>query len=271
MSGTGVDYDAPDTLALEAQDRLADRHIVLLTDYDGTLADISPTPATAVIHPDAATGLRALAGLGSMTTGVVSGRRLDDVRRRTESLTEFVAGLHGLEIEGPGCAFRHDALDVVAPAIRELLARAQAALVWCPGLLLEDKTYALTCHVRQAIGDDAGRALEDFEALAAPWIEAGVLRMMTGLQSREVLPAVEWHKGRAASWIRSEVAARTRTPIAIIYLGDDRTDEDAFRALSGDDFAIAVGDRPLSQLAAHRLAGPSSVGRFLQRLAESRR
>jgi trehalose 6-phosphate phosphatase len=271
MHGTGVEYDAPDTLALEAQDRLADRHIVLLTDYDGTLADISPTPQTAAIHPEAANGLRALVGLPSMTTGVVSGRRLDDVRARTQSLAEFVAGLHGLEIEGPGCAFRHEALDVVAPAIRELLTRAQSALAWCPGLLLEDKTYALTCHVRQAIGDDADRALEEFETLAAPWINGGVLRMMTGLQSREVLPAVDWHKGRAASWIRNEVAARSRAPIGIIYLGDDRTDEDAFRALSGDDIAIAVGDRPLSQLAAHRLAGPSAVGRFLERLAEARR
>ena len=58
--------------------------------------------------------------------------------------------------------------------------------------------------------------------------------------------------------------------MAIVYLGDDRTDEDAFDALDEHDVVIGVGDRPHAYLIDWRLAGPSSVGRFLGHLARLR-
>ena len=167
-----------------------------------------------------------------------------DVAERVGSGAEFVAGLHGLEITGPDCAFHHYALDAVAPAIARLTTEAVRALAWCPSLFLENKTYALTCHVRlvpPALGD---RALEEFEALAEPQLEARVLKLLPGAKALELLPAVDWHKGRAA--------------------------EDAFDALGDTDVVIGVGDRPHTHLIDWRLAGPASVGRFFHALAEHR-
>lgn len=251
--------------------RLRDRHLLLLTDFDGTLADLAPTPAEAVVTDEVHDAFESIAALESVTAGVVSGRRLVDVAERVGSGAEFVAGLHGLEITGPDCAFHHYALDAVAPAIAKLTAEAVRALAWCPGLFLENKTYALTCHVRLVAAALGDRALEEFEAIAEPQLEARVLKLLPGAKALELLPAVDWHKGRAAEWIRARVENAVSEPVSIVYLGDDRTDEDAFDALGDTDVVIGVGDRPHTHLIDWRLAGPSSVGRLFHALAELRR
>jgi trehalose 6-phosphate phosphatase len=218
---------------------------------------------------DVHAGLVALGACPGVTIGVVSGRRLADVEARVHGDAEFVAGLHGLEITGPGVAFHHYALDAVAPEIAGIARVAAQELAWCPGVFLEDKTYALTCHVRLAPPELAGRALEEFEALAEPQLEARVLKLLTGAQALELLPAVDWHKGRAAEWIRARVRAQVGQPVSVVYLGDDRTDEDAFDALGDEDVVIGVGGRPHTHLIDWRLAGPDSVGRFLAYLART--
>ena len=246
------------------------RHLLLLTDFDGTLADLAPTPGEAVMSADVHAGLVALGDRPDVTLGVVSGRRLPDVAERVHDDATFVAGLHGLEISGPNVAFHHYALDAVAPVLAGIARSAERELSWCPGVLLEDKTYALTCHVRLAPPELAERALEEFEALAEPHLEARVLKVLTGAKALELLPAVDWHKGRAAEWIRARVRARVSQPVSVVYLGDDRTDEDAFDALGDDDVVIGVGERPHTHLIDWRLAGPASVGRFFVQLARLR-
>jgi alpha,alpha-trehalase len=211
----------------------------------------------------------AVSHLDSVTFGVVSGRRLPDVRTRVGPAAEFVAGIHGLEIEGPGVEFQHQALVDAVPLLQEIRERAERALAWCPGVLLEDKTYALTCHVRLAPPELADRALEEFEAIAEPHLQASALKALPGAKALELLPAVDWHKGRAVEWIRRIVVARFGTAVAV-YLGDDRTDEDAFAALGDDDIAVGVGDWPHTDLIDWRLAGPLSVGRLLGFLARFR-
>ena len=119
--------------------------------------------------------------------------RRDDRRRqrpaarrcaeRVGPAAEFVAGLHGLEIIGPECGLsslraRRGRAGDRAGSRRE----AARELAWCPGVLLENKTYALTCHVRLAPPGMAERALEEFEALAEPQLEARVLKLLTGVQ-----------------------------------------------------------------------------------------
>lgn len=248
--------------------RLRGRHLLLLTDFDGTLAHITPTPAEAVLDDDERRAIEALGERASVTVGVVSGRRLVDVGQRVGTSAEYVAGLHGLEITGPDSAFHHYALDTVAPVIEQIADVAARELSWCPGAFLENKVYALTCHVRQVPPDLADRALEEFEAIAEPHLEARVLRLLTGAKAFELLPAVDWHKGRAGIWIRDRVAERLDDPVTVVYLGDDRTDEDAFSALGDDDVAIGVGERPHTHLIDWRLAGPDDVGRFFEKLKQ---
>jgi trehalose-phosphatase len=259
-------FDTSDVVAAEVAQRLAGRHVLLLTDFDGTLADLVPMPGDAVMSDEVRACLDAVARVESITVGVVSGRRLADVRARVGPDAEYVAGLHGLEILGPSDVFVHPSLQAVAPIVQELAHVATKQLGQYPGVFIEDKTFALTCHVRQASAEDAARALDAFEVMAEPEVERGTLRLLPGAQVCELVPAVDWHKGRAAEWIREHVAARLGARVPVIFLGDDRTDEDAFAALGSDDFAIGVGPRPHSHLIEWRLAGPASVGRFFARL-----
>ena len=256
-------FDSARDVALHAVERLAGRYLLLLTDYDGTLAPLAPTPAEALVAPPVRESLDAIAHTDRVTVGVVSGRRRADVADRVGTAPEFVAGLHGLEIEGRSSAFRHPSLVGVAPIIARLAAQATLDLAWCPGCLIENKAYALTCHVRLVADEFAESALEVFEDLAEPHLQAGVLRMLTGAKAMELLPAADWHKGRAVDWIRPRVAERIDAPVSVVYLGDDRTDEDAFTALADDDFSIGVGTRPHSHMIDARLSGPAAVGEFL--------
>ncbi len=73
-----------------------------MTDFDGTLSEIAPRPDEAVVTDAVRGGIDNLSRLESVTFGVVSGRGLDNVRDRVGPVAEFVAGVHGLEIEGPG-------------------------------------------------------------------------------------------------------------------------------------------------------------------------
>jgi trehalose-phosphatase len=223
-----------------------------------------------VLSDDVRAELEKLGALDSVTVGVVSGRRLADVLERVGPAAEFVAGLHGLEITGPGVQFHHYALDSVEPVIDRLARETRRQLAWCPDYYLENKTFALTCHVRRTPPGLAERALDEFEALAEPYLEANVLKLLPGAKAIELLPAVDWHKGRAVGWIRDRVAPRISLPVSVIYLGDDRTDEDAFTGLAEGDAAIGVGDRPHTHLIDWRLAGPASVGRFFGLLHASR-
>lgn len=266
MRDSGVSRS--DVVAVEVRRRVAGRHTLLLTDFDGTLAEIAPTPGEAVMSHEVRAELGRLAALDAVTMGVVSGRRLFDVRERVGPAPEFAGGLHGLEIMGPTDRFIHTSLEAVAPAILRLARTAGRELASCPGVLIEDKTFSLTCHVRLASPEDASRALETFAALAEPEIERGLLRLLPGAKAYELLPAVDWHKGRAVEWIRDRAGAGVSGAIAVVYLGDDRTDEDAFASLGPDDVAVGIGPRPHSHLIDWRLAGPSSVGRFFARLAD---
>jgi alpha,alpha-trehalase len=252
------------------QERVGGSHLLLLTDFDGTLADLVPTPSEAHVSEAVSAEMAALAALTTVTFGVVSGRRLDDVSARVGPAAEFVAGLHGLEILGPGCAFHHYALDSVAPVIEEIARTAERELAWCPGVHLENKTYALTCHVRLAPSYLGDRALEEFEAIAEPYLESRELKSLPGAKALELLPAVDWHKGRAAQWIRARVRTKVAPEVSVVYLGDDRTDEDAFDTLTEDDVVIGVGERPHTHLIDYRLAGPASVGRLFGHLARLR-
>lgn len=259
-------YHTSDVVAHEVRRWLGERPLLLVTDFDGTLSDLAPTPGEAVMSPEVSETLRLVGQHPRTTLAVVSGRRIDDVRGRTDDVAPFVGGLHGLEIVGPSAGFLHPALARVEPVIADILARARTALAWCPDVVLEDKTYAVTCHVRKVPAEAAGRALGQFVEIAQPALDADLLRVLPGAQALELLPAVEWHKGKAVDWIRSVVDLGPTGGVGVVYLGDDRTDEDAFATLKDRGVAIGVGDRPHDHLIKYRLAGPASVGRFLDRL-----
>src|SRR5437773_8732767 len=100
------------------QSRPVDGHVLLLLDFDGTLAEFNVDPAAVRLPPSRQVLLQGIAARADFSLGIVSGRRIADVRDRSGAgLGAFYAGLHGLEIDGPGLRFMHHAASLAAPTI----------------------------------------------------------------------------------------------------------------------------------------------------------
>ena len=242
--------------------------LLILTDFDGTLVELAEDPDSVELSDDRRDLIQRLARRPDLSLGVVSGRRLADVRLKVGAGADiYYAGLHGLEIEGPGIHFVHSQ----TAETRQLVQRLSQALVDAtgdlPGVQIENKELTVAMHVRRAGPGAKQRAEEIFREIASPHLGTGVLRLLCGAAVFELLPGIAWTKGDAVLRIKAEVERQYGRAAWLIYLGDDVTDEDAFSAVGAGGITIAVGDRPAT--AAFRLPDPGAVERFLQQLARA--
>jgi len=242
----------------------ADRHLLLLLDFDGTLAEFDPDPDSVQLQDARRNLLLDLAARSDTTLGIVSGRRLTDVRSRTRlPAPVWYSGLHGLEIEGPGVSFMHPDAEKAFATLRHLAGGLSSELSALPGVFVEDKTLSVVAHFRDASPEDARGVPAIVEKHARSSLESGLFRLMHGACMLELLPNIAWHKGSAVAWIRGRVASSHDT--ACVYVGDDVTDQDAFEAVRGRGLAIAASTRASG--ADIQIDGPAEVEELLRRLA----
>lgn len=239
-----------------------DEPLILLTDFDGTLAEFHPNPSAPMLTDVRREWLRDIAAHPLTFVGIVSGRRVTDLRRRAPLPPHaYYAGLHGMEVEIEGRRWQHPDLERARAAVGELFPRLDLVVDQFPGALLEDKAVSLAVHVRAVAYDQRAEALALADTWAEPWIASGRLRRLEGSLVVEYLPNVACHKGDAVQWIARDVEAATgRTP-SVVFLGDDLTDEDAFRAIERG-LGILVGSRPTA--ATHQLDGIADVDTLLR-------
>jgi trehalose-phosphatase len=174
-----------------------------------------------------------------------------------------VVGNHGLEIEGPGVAsFTHPDLPHFAERLDELAQELRAGAE--TGVWVEEKGASLTLHYR-----DADAALQ-------PQIVERVRDTVrrAGFQAREAICAVEarpptgWDKGHAVLHVlRARHGPAWSENVRVVYVGDDETDEDAFRALAGLGITFRVGRAERPTLASHRLPNVAAVETLLRWIA----
>lgn len=246
----------------EVAGRPAGTAFVLLLDFDGTLAEFNPDPAAPELTPERWELLSTIGRAPGVSLGIVSGRRLDDLRARTR-LPDYVyhAGLHGLEIEIDGSRTTHPDLPAAEARVEGLAACLERLRVDFPEVVIEDKGASVAVHTRPLPRDMYDRVFARADVLAVPWIAAGHVRRLEGNAVVEYLPNISGHKGEATRWILGSVEERLARRAWVAYLGDDITDEDAFRAI---DFGIGVlvGLRPTA--ATYKLDGIADVDRFLR-------
>ena len=240
---------ALDPALASALDALAGRRPLLLaTDYDGVVARLRDDPAAAVPEPGAAELLTRLAGVDGVTVALVSGRGVADLQATSGLTGPFRwVGSHGAEFDGPLTGELQEVRDELVAALAPLVEQV-------PGARLEVKPAAVAVHVRTA-EPAAGRALLERAAAAAG-------PHHTPKPGKDVLElaVTDADKGSAVLRLRAETGAA-----AAVYLGDDVTDEDAFRALPDGDVTVKVGDGGTA--ARHRVADLAGVRALLERLA----
>jgi trehalose 6-phosphate phosphatase len=246
--------DHPGALPGELEPALATlaarRPLLVASDYDGVLARLRDEPSEAVPEPGVAEVLDRLVDVPGVTVALVSGRGVDDLRATSGLRGPFRwVGSHGAEVDGP--------VPPEVAARRDRLATELAAAVeGTPGARLEVKPASVAVHVRQVPDRAAAAALLE-------QVGAGADPSLTKKPGKDVLELAltDADKGAALRRLATEVDAA-----GTLYLGDDVTDEDAFRALGDDDVTVKVGDGPTA--ARHRVADPDGALAVLRRLAD---
>jgi trehalose-phosphatase len=231
-------------------------------DFDGTLADFNVNPAAVKLPELRQALLQSLTKRVDLSAGIVSGRRISDLRERVGGPTIFYAGLHGMEIEGPGLRFVHSAVSVAAPTIGVLAKELRRATKSLPGVMIEDKVLSLVLHVRGASPADRVHATNRFQALSEPYVSDGTLRLQPGNEIFELLPNIAWTKGDAVRCILRHIETQRKETVWPVFIGDDATDGDAFEEIGDGGLTVSVGKRTAG--AAFCIADPAEVETFLR-------
>jgi alpha,alpha-trehalase len=239
------------------------KRLVVFLDYDGTLSPIVDRPEDAILPPDTRAAIERLADRYSVA--VVSGRDLDDVRRLVSIPNIFYAGSHGFEILTP------DERRIISDEVLEYLplldstqSRLEAATRNIPGAAVERKKFSLAVHYRNVLID---RVQEVREVVDSCLAETPDLRMTPGKKVFDFQPRLEWDKGKALLWMLRTLGLDGCATLPL-YIGDDVTDEDAFREVQERGVSIVVRDEPRTTAARYALEDPEQVQIFLQSFAE---
>src|SRR6266481_4361831 len=232
-------------------------------DYDGTLTPIVSRPEDAWLPESMRETLGSLAA--RVPVAILSGRDLNDVRGRVLVDGIVYAGSHGFDIAGAG-GLRRELGAAYLPVLDAAQTELREAHDEIQGAQLERKHLSVAAHYRNVNENDAFRVALAVDAVAARHRE---LRKMDGKKVYELLPDIDWNKGKAVLWLL-ETLKLERGKVLPIYIGDDRTDEDAFSALEKRGVAILVSEQPQVTAASYWLHNPEEVEEFLQKVADRR-
>ncbi len=236
--------------------------LVLGVDFDGTLAPIVDDPTESTITGRARELLEKLTAHPRVLVAVVSGRELDDLVDRVGIEGPVYAGNHGLEIRVGDETLVHPEAARQQATIERLVEELRSRLEDVPGSHVEDKDLSATVHFRQ--GSEAAEDVVSTVESLAEGAEADV-RVSSGKEIRELRPGVEWDKGTAMQLLID----RAPDGYQSLYVGDDTTDEDAFRAVQPDGVGIRVGSETDEETdAAYLVPNQGAVPQLLAWIAE---
>ncbi len=234
--GAGLPHALRDRDAFDAA--LGGRGPAVFLDYDGVLSPIVDDPDAAVMSPDMGRVLGELADRCPVC--VVSGRDRPVVQRLMGRDDLVVAGSHGFDIWHPERGtLEHEAASGYEDLVAEVTAQLRAEVGRHQGVLVEPKRASVAVHHRLA----APHARAEVEALVGRLLaeRPDELKVTPGKMVYELQPKLDWHKGAAVRHLL-DVLGLSGPDTVPLYLGDDVTDEDAFRALHGLGVGVYVGD-----------------------------
>ncbi|MBU0574004.1 MAG: trehalose-phosphatase [Candidatus Margulisbacteria bacterium] len=232
----------------------------LLLDFDGTLTPIVSRPRLAKLSAGRKNVLTKLAKRKDLAVAIVSGRELDDLKRRVGLKDVIYIGNHGFQIEAGNRLVVHPIARKSQKLMERVYKELKAAMN-IAGVIIENKKYTLSVHYRRVKPGETGRVKRIFQKVTRPYLANKKIKVTGGKKVFEVRPNVVWDKGKAVAWLLERYNKGNAIPV---YIGDDTTDEDAFRYLNDKGETILVGRK--KTLARRRLASIEAVYKLLKEL-----
>ncbi len=227
---------------------LEGKYLFLFLDCDGTLTPIVDTPDKAVISQETKKLLDSLAQKKNCRVAIISGRALVDIKERVGLKNIIYSGNHGFEIEGPKIKY-----ELVLPVgykkiLQRIKVKLKEKLSGIKGAFVEDKNLSLALHFRLVDKEQRASVKTIFHETTIVYLVKNKIRIKPGKKVLEVRPPLPWDKGKVVLWLLARQEALLKSQKIIpIYIGDDLTDEDAFKALKNRGLTIFVGNTDSSQ------------------------
>ncbi|KAH7295686.1 hypothetical protein KP509_27G060700 [Ceratopteris richardii] len=224
------------------------KQIVMFLDYDGTLSPIVKDPERAIMSEAMRTAVRKLAAC--FPTAIISGRNREKVFDFVGLSELYYAGSHGMDIMGPA----QGSNGIKASGVKSYDGKGNEVVLFQPA-----KDFESTINKDWDVLADEVRAVVQFFP---------TLCLTEGRKVLEVRPSISWDKGKALEYLLNALGLEGRPDVFPVYIGDDRTDEDAFKVLNKQNhgLGILVSTAVKETNAQSSLRDPSEVLEFLQRL-----
>lgn len=239
--------------------RIEKSPLALFLDYDGTLSDIAPTPEEAQMPFFTREILKALTGLTDVKVSIISGRPLRDLQQVVGLDEVVLVGSHGLECSDK--TWRCGPADVESTALfSEILVELDKLSSLYSGLRVERKPFSVAVHYRQVAVADEKRAVNRIRVICRKAVSSGKYELLLGKKVFELVPAGGMDKGSAVMKLLDLWGMKDPWPV---FIGDDITDESAFKALKGKGLTVRVGAARAKSAAEYYLSTTLDVRSFL--------
>ncbi|KAM2384337.1 hypothetical protein ACFXTH_041784 [Malus domestica] len=259
------------------------KRIALFLDYDGTLSPIVDNPDCAFMSDAMRAAIKKVAK--HFPTAIISGRSHDKVYEFVKLNELYYAGSHGMDIMAPVIQTINDdqrncfkstdkkgkAVNLFQPAaeflpmIREVFKLLVESTKDIEGAIVEDNKFCVSVHYRNVDEKSWPAVLQCVHEILKDYPR---LHLTHGRKVLEVRPTINWDKGRAVTFLLESLGLSNCEDVLPIYIGDDRTDEDAFKVLreGNQGYGILVSAEAKDSNAFYSLRDPSEVMEFLKSL-----
>jgi len=237
--------------------------IALFLDYDGTLVPIQQDPAKCILSDRIKKQLQLLAHSNRCYLAILSGRSLPDIKKRVGIRKIYYGGNHGLDISGPDVRYTHPKAQLAKPVIKNVKHLLKKDIEHIKGAWLEDKKFTLSLHFRSADKKNIALVKKKFYKVIAEFLKQKSFAVIKGKKVLELTPNASWNKGSAVRLILQKL----KNNYLPIYIGDDQTDETAFKELFKRGITIRIGKSKKTS-ADYYLKGHREVSRLLQQIQE---
>jgi trehalose-phosphatase len=229
------------------KDKIKDKYLFIFLDFDGTLAPIARTPDKAILPRKAKELLKRLRDNPRLKLTIISGRSIEDIKNKIGLKGVIYSGNHGLEIEGPKINFKHVVPSGYRMIIEHIKNNLEQKISPFDGAFVEDKGLSLSLHYRLVDKNKISALKTIFREETVSHLVRNKIKIKPGKMVLEVRPPVEWNKGKVVLWLLSrQLSALKKNDVLPVYIGDDETDEDAFKALKNKGLTIFVGQNKSS-------------------------